>query len=139
MGERQLRILTLNSSKPGDWLVHRARFLSIVHCYGLSDDRKKFELFQSLGDDAARVAGNVDFLQMTFAMYLANLDSRFVTKSGSQLAEAEFWKAKQLPDESILEWHVRILAMFLRAFPGAEADGEYGQFLRRVFAKGLSN
>ena len=97
------------------------------------------ELYTALDGEAPKAVQDLDIGSMTFWELLQAYDERFVTRSGSDLAEAEFYAAKQLPDESILAWHARARELFLRAYPGHITEGELGRHLRKVFIFGLSS
>lgn len=90
---------------------------------------------------AAKVIADIDVellpdLDMALEMY----EERFATKADSQLARSEFLTAKQMDDESILEWHARLRELFLRAYPGSHVDCTgLGDQLRELFIRGLND
>ena len=74
----------------------------------------------------------------TFDDMIRQFEGRFITQAGAKLAQQEFRKAKQMPDETILQFHGRLRTMFLRAYPGAAVDGDgLAQLLRETFIWGL--
>jgi hypothetical protein len=108
-----------------------------------SDLRRRQELYASMGGAAARVVSDIlvedpTARRWTHVEMEAAYEARFVTQAASDQARADFSRAVQLPEESILEWHSRARDLFSRAYPGADpAMDPAGQMLRDQFTSGL--
>jgi len=127
----------LSKTDSKSWTIFRNTFLARCCQYNVDDRRFRFELFGAMKDEAAVSVANIDILAGTKEELLEKYENIFMTPSGSELAEAEFYQAKQLPDESLLAWHARAREHFQRAFPHNDVDGEEGKLLRKIFIMGL--
>jgi len=117
---------------------------------GWDDLRKRRELYAAMAGAAAKAVADLPvedpmpppagWIPLTFEAVLASYEGRFVTTAASDTARAEFSTARQMPSETILEWHGRLRDLFQRAYPTGEVDqGASGQLLRDRFVQGLDN
>lgn len=140
-GLRKVPLFT-ESSDPVEWKTWRARFATVARIANWPDERGRRELFAAMGGSAARIVADInpEAPGLTLAQMLEAYEARFVTRTASDQARAEFGQAVQLTSETVLEWHSRLRDLFLRAYPGAGVDIDPGgQLLRDQYAKGLDN
>jgi hypothetical protein len=122
-------------------MAWRRYFTTAVETYRMGDERRRQELQMAMEGDAARVTADIDIFAGTFEDVLRLYEEKFITPAGTELAESEFTAARQLPDESVLQFHARCRELFDRAYPtqDREGDGLAAKHLRRQFVWGLAN
>ena len=138
---------TFETGKATDWKNWRNRFETIRQIAGWNDLRSRRELHAAMSGTAASLVHDIEIEDTvppaparTFAQVLAAYEERFVPVAATVQAENDFDTAQQLADETLLEWHVRLRELYLRANPGAEIDlGPGGKALRRKFVSGIDN
>ncbi len=132
-----------DADDPVEWQIWRAKFEMIVSIAGWNDLRQRQELFANMGGAAARAVNDIPVggANRTYNDVIRQYEARFVTPAASQLSRGEFHVARQMTDESILEWHGRCRSMYLRAYPGSSPSGAgtRGIQLRERFARGLES
>jgi len=140
--ERSIRVRVLETIKPEDWLVWKRYFLNLARMWAWSDNRIRGELITAMDGDAARATADIDLVGKTPDECIAAYEERFITRSGSELAETSFRRAKQgetNADETILQFHARCRELFVRAYPGEATEGPgLARNLRNIFIFGLS-
>lgn len=124
------------SSETQDWAIFRATFECAAQFYGYEDPQAKLALKYCMRDSAARAVGDIPLNNddQTLGDVLDLYEARFMPNAQSSSAQAQFDLAKQGTRESILQWHARLRALYLRAYPGGIIDNALP--IRR-FALGL--
>ena len=137
---RKIQAFT-EADDPVEWAIWRQKFEMVADIAGWNDDRKRQELFANMSGAAARAVADIGAGRGTYADVVARYEGRFMTPAASELSRGEFYAARQMADESILEWHARCRSLYLRAYPGSSAagTGAEGIQLRERFARGLES
>jgi len=108
-----------------------------------TDQRARQEVFAAMQGEAARAVQDIDVEDpnSTLDFVLDLYESRFVTVSDSKMAHMDFLTARQMDDETLLQWHARLCDLYMRAYPGMPLDGPGGtmRLLREQFAMGIAN
>ena len=131
-----------DADDPVEWQIWRAKFEMIAGIAGWDDLRQRQELFANMGGAAARAVSDIQVGgSRTYNAVVTQYEARFVTPAASELSRGEFHVARQMTDESILEWHARCRSLYLRAYPGSSPSGagNDGIQLRERFARGLES
>lgn len=140
---------------PIEWTTWRAKFEMLATIQGWDDLRKRRELFAAMSGAAARAVADIvvvdppapaaghpaGFIARTYDLVIQEYEARFITTAASEMSRSEFAGARQLTDESLLEWSARCRSLYMRAYPGAnpQGAGDAGLMLRERFIKGLDN
>ncbi len=112
---------------------------------GWNATRMKAELKAGMSGAAALVLRDIDIQDpWTFDQVKADYQDRFITPADSDQARADFSLAQQGAEESLLEYHSRLMLreLFTRAYPAALGNingALIGQILRDRFISGLFN
>ena len=138
---------TFETGKATDWKNWRSRFETIRQIAGWNDLRSRRELHAAMSGTAASLVHDIEIedtvppaAARTFDQVIAAYEERFVPVAATVQAENDFDTAQQMADETLLEWHVRLRELYLRANPGADIDqGPGGKSLRRKFVAGIDN
>ena len=116
------------NAKSTDWLQWRRQFEMLCRIQKWGPTRIKQELFAAMQGEAARAVHDIDVEEIwsTPEDILDLYERRFVTSSDSKMAQVEFSTARQMDDESLLQWHARLRDLYTRAFPKQPVDGMHG-------------
>ena len=122
-GFRRLTIFT--SAEGAEWRVWRRNFVTIIAINEWADLRARRELASAMEGAASRAVSDLDVT--TFANVTLTLDAyeeRFIPRAAAQLARAEFDRARQASNETVLQWHTRLREIFSRAYPERVATND---------------
>ena len=139
-GIRPVKVRAFSSGTPEEWVPWKKYFRGLCLLYGWDDERSRRELLLAMDGEAARRTSDIEFQAagQTLDDLLASLEGRFITASGTKLAEQEFRKARQGPDKSVLQFHGRMRELFTRAYPAEPTEGNgLARYLRDNFIWGL--
>lgn len=142
MADRPVKVRSFETGSPGDWVVYRKYFEGMRAMWGWDDARSRRELITAMDGEAARMTQDINFLAagQTFEDLIGNFEGRFITQAGAKMAQTEFRRARQMPDESLIQFHSRVRTLFTRAYPGVATEGDgLARLLRDTFTWGLES
>jgi hypothetical protein len=142
MADRPVKVRTFESGTATDWVTYRKYFEGMRAMWAWDDARSRRELITAMDGEAARMTQDITFQAagQTFDEMLTQFEGRFITQAGAKLAQQEFRKARQMPDESVLQFHSRVRTLFTRAYPGVATEGDgLARLLRDTFTWGLES
>ena len=105
--------------------VWRRNFVTIIAINGWADLRARRDA-NLVMEGAANWAVS-DLNVETFTNVTLTLDAyeeRFIPRAAAQLARAEFDRARQASNETVLQWHTRLREIFSRAYPERAATAD---------------
>ena len=114
----------LTDATASAWLDHRRHFQKIVLLHGWDDQRQRRELAASLQEAAGKAVQGIDpeAAGQTIANLLNLYNARFMPQAAGATARSNYQAARQLPAESVREWHTRIRELFALAYPNDDID-----------------
>ena len=122
---------TLDVVDPIEWMTFRRAF-EITHRINMWDDvRGRQELAAAMEKEAARVTSHVNPQDLNLLQMLQQYEALFVTRAASEAAKTAFHQTKQAAGETLLAYHSRLRDLYIRAYPGN--DAEASEILRRQF------
>jgi hypothetical protein len=118
-----------------DWYSFRRTFESMCDYQGYTDEKGKVALAFCMRDSASKVTEDIKpGDHTTIKEMIEAYEKRFVPAAASALAQTKFEQAAQQHKETLREWHGRIRALYLRAYPTGKKDDV--QLIRR-FSQGI--
>lgn len=103
--------------------------------------RARWAIRSAMTDHAGRAVADIDAAAVpnpdTCAAFLDLYQARFCPAAESRIAKAAFKSASQTEVETVLEWHVRIRSLYLRANPAQAGNVEHASDLIDRFVEGL--
>ncbi len=139
--------LFLESANPDEWLTFKSQFrLMLEGKTGWNEARKKRELRLALKGEALEAVKEIKLTEdadpevPSCEALLAQYERRFVTERHSDWARVAYKEARQLPDEGLIPWSVRLRGLYVRATGQDNPDvdqGMPGRDLREKFMTGL--
>jgi hypothetical protein len=139
---RPVKVRPFESGQAADWITWRKYFEGMAAMWEWEDARARRELLTAMDGEAARMTQDIEFRAagQTADDLLTELEGRFITEAGAKLAQQEFRKARQMPDETVLQFHSRVRTLFTRAYPGVPTEGDgLARLLRDTFIWGLES
>ena len=132
----------LNLFKRGSshlWRAWRRRFYMVANENGWNDAQQRVNLAAAMDEEANQAVQDIDYNApgMTIELLLNAYENRFMPQAAGAVARAEFKTARQLPGETVVDWHTRAREAFLRAHP--QANAELDQNLIDCYVEGLSD
>jgi len=139
------KVPTFESGDSVEWKIWRERFEVIAEINGWEARRSRMEAKAAMAGNAATVVQDIPWGQNIAAANMPPIgdlldlyEQRFVTPADSELAYAEFESARQLPEETLAQWHSRCRELFNRSNAGLDInDPLQGRAAVRAFARGL--
>lgn len=142
-GAANKKVTPLSKTGATEWLTWKKNFRGIVAINNWGRERAIRELTTSLeGKAASAVSGiTVDAADAATTLddVLRRYEERFIPPLASDIARAEFRKARQLPGEDVQDWSNRVRELFDRAHPAMAADAETNLELKDQFVHHLHN
>jgi hypothetical protein len=134
------KLSSLESVNGSDWRVWRNHFTTVAQINDWNDLRQRRELRAAMQIEAARLTAdiNVEAQGLTIADVLNAYQERFLPAAAGQVARVEFHAAKQLPDETVLQFHGRCRELFMRSYPEVNAPDD-SVLLIQTFSLGLAD
>lgn len=128
--------LTYHGAEAEDWLSFKDKFITAVELNGYNDAQAKLGLKLCMKSNASRAIATIDHKnnKNTIGDVLQQYEDIFMNASASEIAINKFESAQQQPAESILAFHSRVAALFLRAYPDNQHQPRMAV---RVFGEGL--
>lgn len=129
----------LESIEADAWAVWRNQLERyLAHMTGWTNNKKKAEAFTLLGEEPASMVSDINLTNedQTVEDVLTLWEARYNTQAAGRAARDAFRTARQLPDETVQAYAVRIRRLFVRAFPDERAV-DTNRTLRERFTDGL--
>lgn len=111
------KLPSFSSGDPTDWKTWRRQFEIISAINAWEEDRARQEVAAAMEGKAARQVMDIPFAAGTPAALLNLYEGRFCPAAASSFAKVEYKNAEQREGESVLDWHARLRALFVRAYP----------------------
>ena len=133
--------MTLQPFTSGDsveWRDWRSHYETIAEYCGWDDIQQRRQLKAAMQKEAAsrvRDLGVND--HPNIAAMLAAFENRFVPQAEAMIVKAEFETARQEAAEKLMDWHSRLRAIFIRAYP--QRDAATDDQLIRAFISGITD
>ena len=122
-----------------EWVTWRSHFTTVQQINEWDDLMSRRQLKAAMIGDAARTVAdiNVEAANATIAGVLTLYEDRFLTAAGGQIARVQFHALRQLPAETVLQFHSRGRELFSRAYPDRANALNNDALLIQTFALGL--
>lgn len=119
-----------------DYMSFRDQYATAIEMHQYCDETAKFLLKLCMKGSAARAVLRINHKddKETVTDVLLKYDDIFMHKSASDIAITQFSRAEQQPKETIMAFHSRLGALFLRAYPDLQ---NVQDLVIRVFSNGL--
>ena len=133
------RINKFGNEEDEDWMVWKRHFQNISDLNRFNDLEKRLALAGAMTGKAALATLDIDIhaavagMAATIDNILPQFEARFLPAAASQIARVNFDAARQGNQETILNYHGRLRALYNRAYPAAADD----VLLIRRFIMGL--
>lgn len=122
-----------------EWVTWRSHFTTVQQINEWDDLMSRRQLKAAMIGDAARTVAdiNVEAANATIEGILTLYEDRFLTAAGGQIARVQFHALRQLPAETVLQFHSRGRELFSRAYPDRANALNNDALLIQTFALGL--
>ena len=136
-GSTKLRRMT--EATPEAWLEYRRHFQKVALLQGWDDERSRQEISAGMQEKAGNAVAdilinapgrNIDQLIQLYS-------ERFMPAAAGATARKNYQSARQLPTESVREWHTRARELFFLAYPGEDPNAQ--NHCLDLFVNGLHN
>lgn len=118
------------------WLDFRRQFEHSADFNGWNNRQQKLALVQAMTGKAAGQVRDLKVDQFQTPQEMLNaFEKRFLPAATSDIVRIQFDRCRQMPRESVLDYHARLRDLYRRAYPKSTDDT---QLIRR-FAFGLAN
>ena len=131
------RLSPFTSGEGAEWVSWKRTFITICEMSGWNEERKRQELACAVQGAAQEQVADIDYRVGTLQELLGRYEARFIPVAMSSAAKGEFRIAKQRSDETILTWHSRLRALYLRSYP--DRDPETDSDLIDKYIQGLAD
>ena len=113
------RVTPFTSGDGLEFVSWRRNFRLAVQINGWAndDDRARREAAAAIEDPAARIVADIPTIAGTAEEYLDLCEARFMPAAATDVARVALETAIQEADETIIQWHARLRALFQRAYP----------------------
>ena len=126
--KEKARLAEFSSIDPSSWRTFRSRVMEAKSLNQWTDQEAKQHMKIAMTGTAAvttrdiAVGGDPDAdpavpNAKTFDTYMNEVALRFISTAATELAVSDFLSAEQKPDETLLQFHVRLLDLFVTAYP----------------------
>lgn len=121
-----------------DWRDWQSHFTTIAAHKEWDDLTQRRQLKAAMRKEAAARTRDIEVNDYaTIAAMLAAFEDRFVPQAEAMIVKAQFEQARQSPHEKLMEWHGRLRAIFIRAYPNRNAAND--DQLIRAFISGIAD
>ena len=136
-GSTKLRRMT--EATPEAWLEYRRHFQKVSVLQGWDDERSRQEISAGMQEKAGNAVADIliDAPGRNIAQLLQLYSERFMPAAAGATARKNYQSAKQLPTESVREWHTRVRELFFLAYPGEDPNAQ--NHCLDLFVNGLHN
>ncbi len=129
---------SFSSGDSVDWADWQTHFTTIADHCEWDDLTRRRQLKAAMAKEAAARVRDINVADhATIAAMLNAFELRFVPQAEALIIKAEFDAAHQNPGEKLMDWHSRLRAIFIRAYPQRNAAND--DQLIRAFTSGLTD
>ena len=134
---RKMKCPELNSTSPNDWREFKESFrVFLKEGPAMSVQSQKNWLYRATSGMARRTIASINHDEiLDIEELIRRYEKRFIPEAGTTFARKEFNDARQLPDESILEFHGRLRGLFMDAYPDTTNTERSGQLIESFAEK----
>ena len=137
-GPGATRLRRMTEATPGAWMEHRRHFAKVVELQNWNDLRQRRELLASIQEKAGNAIIDIDVAAFVdIDALLTAVEARFMPAAAGSTARSNYNSARQLPTESVREWHTRLRELFNLAYPNQNPN-DHAHCLD-LFVQGLAN
>lgn len=131
------KLRRMTEATPEAWLEYRRHFVKIAQLQGWDDARSRQELAAGIQEKAGNAVSdiNINAAGIDVDDVLNMYQARFLPAAAGTTARTNYQTAKQLPTESVREWHTRVRELFFLAYPNGVIDHEHHSM--DIFINGL--
>lgn len=138
---RQNGGMPLDGFSSGDsveWRDWRSHFTTIAAHKEWNDLTQRRQLKAAMRKEAAARVRDLEVEDhANIDAMLTAFEDRFVPQAEAMIVKAEFESARQSPQEKLMDWHGRLRAIFIRAYPNRNAAND--DQLIRTFIAGIAD
>ena len=137
VGATKLRRMT--EATPEAWLEYKRHFLKVAQLQNWDDERSRRELAAGMQEKAGNAVADIEVDQpvINIDILIALYEERFLPAAAGATARKNYQSAKQLPTESVRDWHTRVRELFFLAYPGEDPNAQ--NHCLDLFVNGLAN
>ena len=131
------KLRRMTNATPEAWLEYRRHFTKIAQLQDWDDLRCRQELAAGVQEKAGNAVADINV--MAVGLNINNVldlyQARFLPAAAGTTARTNYQTAKQLPTETVREWHTRVRELFFLAYPdGVINDAHHAM---DIFINGL--
>ena len=133
------KLRRMTNATPEAWLEYRRHFIKIAQLQNWDDPRCRQELAAGVQEKAGNAVADIDVMApgLTIDNVLELYQQRFLPAAAGTTARTNYQTAKQLPTETVREYHTRVRELFFLAYPnGIINDANHAM---DIFINGLYN
>ena len=118
------KLRRMTNATPEAWLEYRRHFQKIAELQNWDDHRCRQELAAGIQEKAGNAVADIDVnaAGLDINAVLALYQNRFLPVAAGATARTNYQTARQLPTETVREWHTRVRELFFLAYPDAAID-----------------
>ena len=113
------KLRRMTNATPEAWLEYRRHFTKIAQLQDWDDLRCRQELAAGVQEKAGNAVADINV--MAIGLNINNVldlyQARFLPAAAGTTARTNYQTAKQLPTETVREWHTRVRELFFLAYP----------------------
>lgn len=115
------KLRRMTNATPEAWLEYRRHFQKIAELQNWDDHRCRQELAAGVQEKAGNAVADIDVNAAGIDIndVLTLYQNRFLPAAAGATARTNYQTARQLPTESVREWHTRVRELFFLAYPDA--------------------
>lgn len=133
-----MQLQTFTSGDSVEWRDFKTHFVTLCEHHEWPDLTRRRQLKAAMTKDAAARVRDIEVDTYNNIDDMLNaFESRFVPQAEAMIVKAEFDQARQNPTERLMDWHSRLRAIFIRAYPNRNAAND--DQLIRTFIAGLND
>lgn len=130
------KLRTLEKNDPVEWRQFRIHFETMMQVHQWADDTARGMLKASITGEALKVVMDVPIRAQgqTIQQMLDDYEARFTPAPQGRFSRTEYEEARQMPEESAIQWHGRLRELYQRGFPNGNAEADVGlieKFVKR--------
>lgn len=123
---------------PEAWLEYKRHFTKVAQLQHWDDVRQRREMAAGMQEKAGNAVSDIDPEGVADIDALTVLyEGRFMPAAAGITARRNYQSAKQLPTETVREWHTRVRELFTLAYPGDDINAVAHSI--DLYVNGLAN
>lgn len=131
------KLRRMTNATPDAWLEYKRHFLKIAALQDWDDERQRQELAAGVQEKAGNAVSDIDIAAAgaTIDIVIDQYQGRFMPAAAGATARINYQTAKQLPTETVREWHTRVRELFFLAYPDGVINNQHHSM--DIFINGL--